>query len=193
LTHPPYPSQYPQGEPPRYPYQPPPPAYAAQPSYAAYQQPGYDNQPPPAYGAGYYPGAPVPAPRRPSLFSRLLWRGVPVLGTALLIGAGIAIRAASDDGPSDARIDAETPDVGECVKDGVLPQDRDVVPCDSEQADWRVIGDAGTWTERDYDATPVEELCQDFPGSEFVMWVGGDSEDGSAEGNVVCMEPVGQE
>jgi hypothetical protein len=46
---------------------------------------------------------------------------------------------------------------------------------------------------RDYDATPVEEISRDFPGTKFVLWVGGESDDGSAEGNVVCMEPVDQQ
>ncbi len=88
--------------------------------------------------------------------------------------------------------DLSTAGVGDCLNDRPNIDDIRVVACDSEDAAWRVIGKNTGWTENDFDAATLEEVCEGFtvPADGAAIWQGSRTSDGSGTGFVLCLEPV---
>jgi hypothetical protein len=174
----PYPSQYPQDPPPASPY-------------PQGQQPGYDYQAPTGYQQpGYYPSGATPTPPaksgRGKLFGILGGVGGAVLLGGGVIAANLFLGAAGDD----AQVEAETPEVGECITEASLTApETEVVACDSAEAAWLVLGNAGEFSESEFDATPIEELCGQWETTGYALWIGVIGGDGQ----VVCLEQVAAE
>lgn len=174
----PYPSQYPQDPPPSSPYPP--------------QQQGYDYQAPSGYQQpGYYPSGATPTPPAKSGRGRII--GIlGGIGGAVLIGIIVLVaRFALSDAVGDAQIESETPEVGECITEASLTAiETTVVACDAADAAWRVLGNAGTFSENAFDAAPIEDLCGQWETTGYALWIGEISGDGTGEGQVVCLEQV---
>jgi hypothetical protein len=186
--YPQQPPQYPQQ--PTYPQQPPPYSPQPQPEYGS--QPPYGNQPPPpGYPPGYFPGAGTPPPPKRSKKIPAILGAV---GGLVAITIGIAVvRILGSDATNDFDLQSQTPEVGECINQAsVSPEanETEVVACDSAEAAWEVIGNDGSWTETAFHDAPEEELCQSFPETEYMLWIGEETEDRSGEGQVVCLSQV---
>jgi hypothetical protein len=192
-----YGQQYPQqGAPPepQAPYSPQP--YGSQPyspqPYSPQPQPGYGGgQPPYGEQPGYFPGAGTPSPP-PQKSSKKLW-GIlgGVGGTVLLIGGFAVVRGLLGAAGDEIELNFQVPDVGECItQDSLFGTETNVVDCGSAEAAWEVIGNDGTWTENDFDATPAEEICTGFEGTEQMLWIGEITSDGTGGGDVVCLVSV---
>ena len=78
------------------------------------------------------------------------------------------------------------PEVGECVKAEGF-NDISTVDCDSDEATLKIIGVGDEMTGDEFDATPGEELCADFPEATDVLWYGS-TDDG--DGTVYCATGV---
>jgi hypothetical protein len=132
------------------------------------------------------PGQPTP----PKKSRRLLIILASVGGAAVLGIGGIVVSNLQ----TDAAIERQTPDVGECIDEASLTApETNVVDCGSAEAAWEVIGEHGSMTGADFQLTSEEEICTAFPETEYILWVGEDSTDGSGDGQVVCMVSVGSE
>lgn len=199
----PYPQQHPQagGQYQGGQYQPQPPdaqPYGNPPQYGTPppqgNPPGYGNPPPP--GGGYQvPGGVNPQPRKSGkgkLFA--IFGGI---GGVVLLGIGIlVIRLVIGAVSGDINLSRQVPDVGECITQASLfGSETEVVGCDSADAAWQVLGNAGEYTEGEFDtavqdAAGQEELCGAYPESGYILWIGEITDDQSGSGEVVCLMEV---
>jgi hypothetical protein len=174
----PYSSQYSQDPPPSSPYPP--------------QQPGYDYQAPGGYQQpGYYPSGATPTPPAKSGRGRLFGILGGIGGTALLVGGGAVALNLLGDAAGDAEIESQTPEVGECITEASLTAiETTVVDCAAPDAAWLVLGNAGEYTENEFDAASEETLCGSWENTGYILWIGEITGDGTGSGQVVCLEPV---
>jgi hypothetical protein len=122
-----------------------------------------------------------PAPPRSRLGLKIAL-GV-VAGVVVLAVAGVVLIA--------SLLGDDVPEVGDCLTHSEDPTEMEVVDCDAAEAVWRVIGNDGTWTEREFDEATREEVCQAFPDWRNALWLGEQTDDLSGEGEVVCLAPTG--
>jgi hypothetical protein len=79
---------------------------------------------------------------------------------------------------------AGDPEVGDCIhQTGV--SGFDTVDCDSDDADFRIVGTDADMTGEEFDGTDVNELCGDFQNATSVLWYGTDN---AEDGHVYCAE-----
>jgi hypothetical protein len=151
---------------------------------------GPPNQPPNQFGNfGPPSGPPSPPPRRPRRFGGLIRFLVLI---AIVGGLAVAYptlirpalakfgNEAAQDAEEEADKGARTAQAGECVVDKNAPgqasaaADNDdaklrVVPCDSPEAAFKVVGVVNNKTQAQADATDV---CTAYPDTDFVYWEG---------------------
>lgn len=102
---------------------------------------------------------------------------IPVIGGVVLLVV-VAVLAF-------AFLGSATPDVGDCVRQ-VEADQLEIVDCDDDAAEWRVIGiQDGEQTYDEYWEDP--ETCADFPETVQSFWIG-DESDENATGQVFCAE-----
>ena len=101
-------------------------------------------------------------------------------GTVVVVGAGAAYSLTGGFGANDPKID-------DCVQ-MKGDTDFDVVDCDSGDAEMKIVGiDDQEMTRPDFEAAAIEDVCADFPATEYVLWIG----DMMTEpGTIYCTEPV---
>jgi hypothetical protein len=144
--------------------------------------------PPPPPGSSLPPPPPgsLPADALPPRPSR---RGLKI---ALVAAAGVVVLAVAGVVLLIALLAGDdVPEVGQCMTHSDDPAEMAVVDCDDAEAVWRVIGNDGSWTERDFDQAPRAEVCQAFPEWRNALWLGEQTDDLSGEGEVVCLAPTG--
>lgn len=88
--------------------------------------------------------------------------------------------------------DLSTANVGDCIDNAPNIDDIKVVGCDSEDAFWVVIGKNTGWTENDFDAATLDEVCEGYtvPADGAAIWNGRATSDGTGSGDVYCIEPL---
>ncbi|MPZ25978.1 MAG: hypothetical protein GEV12_05895 [Micromonosporaceae bacterium] len=132
------------------------------------------------------PEAPGPAvATQPDRSRRLAIVVAAVAGVVILavIGAVAVANQLGDD----------LPEAGDCMSNDADPTEIRVVDCGSEDAAWTVIGQDGTWTEREFDEADRNRICQAFPKWDNALWLGEETDDRSGEGTVVCLTVAGPE
>jgi hypothetical protein len=116
---------------------------------------------------------PAPQPEQKSRGKKLLAIGGPIAAAAVV---GVASMT--------GLFGAGDPEVGDCVK-ATGTDTWDVVDCDSQEAQWKVVGEDEkqiTYPEFQHSS----EICSAFPTAEYSLWVGPDG----MQGTVYCAEPV---
>jgi hypothetical protein len=78
------------------------------------------------------------------------------------------------------------PEVGDCVQDSGS-SGFDTVDCDSDDAQFRILGTDEDMTGAEFDATDPNELCGDFADATSVFWYGSDND---SDGTIYCATDV---
>jgi hypothetical protein len=151
---------------------------------------GPPNQPPNQFGNfGPPPGPPSPPPRRPRRFGGLIrFLVLIVIVGGLAVAYPTLIRPAlakfgndaAQEAEEEANSGARTAQAGECVVDKNAPGQASaaannddaklrVVPCDSPEAAFKVVGVVENKTQVQADASDV---CSAYPDTDFVYWEG---------------------
>jgi len=150
------------------------------PQFGAPQQPGQPGQP---WGAPQGPGTPQgpggaqafgqPQPA-PAKRNKLL----PIIGglVALVVAASLLF----------SLFGGGDPDVGDCIRQESFTE-VEIVDCDSDEAEYKVLATDGEMTGDEFDAASVEELCTDESETTGIFWLG---EDQAEDGTVYCAGPV---
>lgn len=173
--------------------------YQAQPQYAqppaAHPQPQPYGDPPP-YGSppppgGYQvPGGVNPPPKKSGKGKLIAILGG-VGGVVLLGIAAVVVRVVLGNVAGDIDLAAQVPEVGECITQGSLVgTETEVVACDSAEAAWQVLGNVGSYSETDFEATEPTVICADYPDTGYVLWIGELTGDQTGSGEVVCLLEV---
>jgi hypothetical protein len=141
--------------------------------------PGPDVQP-----AGQQPegawappqGAPQAEPEKKSNAKK--W--VSIAGTVAVVGIGGAYSLTGGFGIGD-------PKAGDCL-DMTSETEFDVVDCGADEAEARIAGiDGKKLTSKEFDEAPMEEICTDFPTTEYAIWNG---EIFTEPGAIYCLESL---
>ena len=167
---------------------PPQPGQPQQP-WGAPQQPGQPQQ----FGAPQQPGQPWGAPQgpgtpqgpggaqafgqpqpEPAKRNKLL----PIIGglVALVVAASLLF----------SLFGGGDPEVGDCIQQQSFTE-VEVVDCDSDDADYEVLGTDGEMTGTEFQAASAEDLCTDVSGTTGIFWLGDDEEE---DGKVYCAGSV---
>jgi hypothetical protein len=154
--------------------QPPYPPQGQQPYPPQGQQPGYPPQGPPPPG-GFPPPAGSQFGQQPAKSGAPKWL-IPVIGGVVLVVAVVVLAALF--------LGSTKAEAGDCLRQSGS-EELEIVDCDSDEAQFRVIGiQDGQQTQDEYLADP--ETCVDFPESVQSFWV----EDSDGRGDVYCVETV---
>jgi hypothetical protein len=74
------------------------------------------------------------------------------------------------------------PATGDCIQ-ASGSEDFETVDCDSDEAQYRIVGTDEDMTGLSFDLTDANDLCLDFPQSTAVFWYGTNNAD---NGTVYC-------
>ncbi|TFV62153.1 UNVERIFIED_ORG: hypothetical protein E4P37_17830 [Bacillus sp. AZ43] len=147
-------------------------------TYPGSDQQAPSAQPDPAAGAWAPPGAPQEQPAKSG--SAKKWLGV--AGTVLVVGVGGAYALTGGFGLG-------ATEVGDCIKGAAeAATDYETVDCGSSDAEYKVVGiDDAEMTYADFEADSLEDVCTDFPATEYVLWEG---DVVTEPGTIYCAAPV---
>jgi hypothetical protein len=139
-------------------------------------QPGYPGQPGQPTGAWVPPQSGATPTGQPDKKGGALKKVLPIVGGVVLVGAAVAAFG----------LLGGDPEVGDCVQN-VVGEEVEVVDCDSDEAEAKIIGIDEQELDRATFMAPDQEVCTDFPNALDALWVGADPEE---PGTIYCAEPV---
>lgn len=135
-------------------------------------------------------GGPQQEPPKKRTGKRILFT---VIGIAVAAVVAFGVRTLLGTVFAEATGDLSTAEAGDCIDQQPDINDVKVVACDSAEAAMTVIGVNQDWTENDFDAATLEEVCEGFtvPDDGGAIWYGEVTDDGTGAGDVYCLEPLG--
>lgn len=86
------------------------------------------------------------------------------------------------------RTDPGRAGVGDCLRGQADPDDLRRTGCDRDDASWLVVAVVPNVSWEDFQATPGDQLCAEYPDADLAVWYGERS--GDAGGELFCLEPL---